>query len=93
MSELAEAVYDVLVEECRAHPDDRATFVRNFDEHARLEWRFVGALGMGGKVWKQTRPMLFVTCYSEDETPERLAMIERANARLAALVSGMEQAS
>lgn len=51
-----------------------------------IEFRFVGSLGFGGKVWSTSRDRpAYVNCYSEDETPERLKVIEQANARLAAL--------
>lgn len=89
MEVLADTVWDVLVEECGAHAEDRHQFVSTFDACARMEYRFIGYLGFGGKLWKQTRPRpkLLVTYYPEDKTPEREAMVERANARLALLLS------
>lgn len=79
-------VYNVLVQECGApdSPDAINTFVQvaGNSENSPMEYRFQGALGFGGKFYS---PEMRVTCYREDETPERLAMIERANARLAAL--------
>lgn len=48
------------------------------------EYRFQGNLGFGGKFWNANNRW-YVTCYSEDETPERKAMIRKANERLAAL--------
>lgn len=81
-----EAIYDVLVEECGAHDDaghvERAMFAHHFPEC--IEYRFQGDLGRGGKVWANNGD-LYVTCYPEDETSERLTMIEQANARLAPL--------
>ena len=62
----------------------RADFLYHASSSDDLEYRFQGALGFGGKFrnhgygWR-------VDCYSEDETPERLAMIESANAALAEL--------
>lgn len=53
--------------------------------HDPIEHRFGGLLGFGGKLhWAHGR--LYVSCYQEDRTPERAAMIERANARLATFV-------
>lgn len=82
-----QAIYDVLVEECGApdRPHLRASFADAFP--ACREWRFSGALGFGGKVWAHPGS-LYVTCYREDETPKRLAMMKRANDRLAALQNG-----
>jgi hypothetical protein len=57
--------------------------VHHFVEGCR-EYRFMGALGFGGKFWQQS---MTVTCYPEDETPERRAIIERANAALADLLA------
>lgn len=52
-----------------------------------MEYRFMGALGFGGKFRNngnhENTP--HVDCYREHETPARLAMIEAANAELAAL--------
>ena len=42
------------------------------------EYRFCGNLGFGGKFRFNDDGEMYVTCYPEDETPERLAMIEKA---------------
>lgn len=84
--ERANEIYDILVQECRA-PDeehDRTYFVLTQTKEKITEWRFCGALGFGGKFWRNCGK-IYVTCYLEDETPERKAMIEAANKRLAAL--------
>lgn len=86
--EQAESVWTVLVEECGA--TSTHGFLQLQTEEYITEWRFMGALGFGGKFWRTRshRPdgswgdWWHVNCYREDETPERLAMIERANARL-----------
>jgi hypothetical protein len=82
------AILQVLVEECGWRPSDsdREMFTYHYDtaDHQPLEYRFIGALGFGGKLWMQGEH-LYVSCYQEDETPERLTMIERANKRLAEL--------
>ena len=46
------------------------------------EYRFQGELGFGGKYWHKTNR---VSCYSEDETPGRLALIDRLNSELAVI--------
>lgn len=58
-------------------------------EHICHEYRFMGALGFGGKFRnngnKDNTP--YVDFYPEDENPERVKMIENANKRLAELFS------
>lgn len=79
----------VLCEECRWRPGqyDGENFVRyitGVQNNALTEWRFQGALGFGGKFRNNgNHDTPYVDCYGEDETPARLAMIERANRRLA----------
>lgn len=85
--EQAQTVYDVLVQECGAPEGRRRDFVENFTaEIARTkntsEYRFQGDLGFGGKFYFERRQWS-VDCEPRDETPERLAMIHRANVRLA----------
>lgn len=74
------AVWDVLVKHAEApgHDSDRYDFCVTWPECG--EYRFQGALGFGGKVWapRLGRPAR-VTCYPEDRTPERIAIIERVN--------------
>ena len=84
--EQANAVYDILVQECGAWDRDyeRQNFVMNQTTEEVPEWRFCGKLGFGGKFWNNCGRR-YVTCYREDENPERLKMIEAANKRLAAL--------
>lgn len=43
------------------------------------EWRFQGKLSFGGKYWKDRNE---INCYREDETPERMQIIEETNAKL-----------
>jgi hypothetical protein len=83
---IADAVYDALVEECGAPEGRRQDFVENFTAKiARTkntsEYRFQGALGFGGKFYFEKRRWR-VDCEPRDETPERIAMIERANVKL-----------
>lgn len=79
------AIWAVLVSECGKRDDrlDRVEFETHFPECR--EFRFMGALGFGGKVW-WNNGRLYVTCYPENRTPERERMITAANKRLAELV-------
>src|SRR5688572_1078314 len=89
----AERAADIVSEECGARYQgsdvwdrrDREAFVRYFVEPGFHEWRFIGALGFGGKLYLNCG-RLRVSCYSEDRTPQRDAMIERANERLAVVL-------
>lgn len=86
----AHEVIRVLITECGFTPRDRDgdMFVNNIvtADKANVchEYRFQGALGFGGKFRNngnyENTP--HVDCYPENETPERRAMIGRANARL-----------
>ena len=78
-------VYAALVEHCAAPADELSRmsfFVAFRKEHPTTEYRFHGALGFGGKF---RFPGFTVDCYREDETPERLRMIAKANEVLAGL--------
>jgi hypothetical protein len=89
----AEKALAILREECgyTGDPYDGRGFIRAIvtadKTHVCDEFRFIGALGFGGKFRNngncENTP--HVDCYSENKTPERLAMIKRANARLAEL--------
>jgi hypothetical protein len=90
-------VYTILVEECRASDTNKEYGPRwlftnvMLNEPQTMEYRFIGALGFGGKFWPGSGDELnppYVTCYQEDETPERRAMIDKANKRLKELFSG-----
>ncbi|MEP0323249.1 hypothetical protein [Bauldia litoralis] len=92
--EQAEAACQILVEECghRQTDDGYNDFVETVRtdggrRHVCNEYRFMGRLGFGGKFRnngnRNNTP--YVDCYREHETPERLAMIERTNERLAVL--------
>jgi hypothetical protein len=80
----ANAIYDILEQECEAFKDERLEFVTCQTRNHITEWRFCGSLGFGGKFWRNNGRM-YVTCYREDENPKRMKMIEKANKRLAEL--------
>lgn len=46
------------------------------------EYRFQGSLGFGGKIYFGHHRGLYVSCYREDETPDRKSAIGRMNAWL-----------
>lgn len=77
--DLYNSIYDILVAEAGASERGREHFIRSFMDDAPREYRFQGALGFGGKFWRQP---FRISCYAEDETPERIAMIDRVNGML-----------
>jgi hypothetical protein len=85
-------VYNVLAECCNVQDDksSRATFVFHFcGERPTSEYRFMGALGFGGKF---RFPGFTVDCYPEDSNPRSTAMIAQANAALIPLRAEYEAA-
>lgn len=82
--DLAHRVYSVLVTECSAAADDRSreVFVYSVTERNCREYRFMGSLGFGGKFWPRD---MRVSCYREDETDTRTAVLRRTNELLATL--------
>jgi hypothetical protein len=77
------AIYDILQTECGATDYWRENFCYAMQEQDCREYRFQGSLGFGGKLYNN-HGKLHVSCYREDETPERLAAIDRANNKLKA---------
>ena len=76
----ANQVWDILVETCGAHEDMRSDFLYQAQQTRRLEFRFQGSFGFGGKVYVEEPPR--VSCYPEDETDERNAAVATANNKL-----------
>lgn len=89
----AETVLLILKEECgyRADPYDGEGFIRAIITGGKVnicsEYRFIGAIGSGGKFRNNGNcdNTPYVDSYQESLNPERRAMIERANKRLADL--------
>lgn len=81
----ADAVYALLVEHCGAYDREgsREMFVYHATRGCR-EYRFMGALGFGGKFYNDGRTWR-VGCYPEDMTADRAERIDRANVALAKL--------
>lgn len=89
--EVLGSIYDILVQHAgaRLDPYDRKTFIQsalNWDYRFNFEYRFQGKLGFGGKIWLSLDREPYVSCYSEDDNPGRLEMIEVTNAKLQELV-------
>lgn len=88
-TEMANRVYDVLVEECQANDDEmyRDMFVRYHTSEDCLfggtsEWRFQGSLGFGGKFWIRQNRGWDVTYYPEDHKDELDKKVKAANEKL-----------
>ena len=90
-ADIATRVFDVLVEEGGAPEHGREQFLFHYtrSDHPPVEYRFMGALGFGGKFWRANQHW-YITTYSEDETRERRAFIEQADKRLAVLRAELE---
>lgn len=81
--EIASEIYDILVLVCEARESHREDFCVAQTEEVISEWRFMGALGFGGKFYRQTGDKKwYVDCYREERTAAKLVMIEAANERL-----------
>jgi len=84
--EVANDIYNILVEECGAPESMRENFVYSQTNEFIKEWRFQGRLRFGGKFWRRRDDSQWdVNYYPEDQTAERDAMQARANERLADL--------
>ncbi len=78
-------VWDILVKHIGASEGGRKAFLACAAEYGcerTLEYRFMGTLGFGGKVWLNNGPHPYVNCYREDEAPGRLKLMEIANEEL-----------
>lgn len=83
--EIANKVYDILVNIGAASESMRDSFVHNHtrvDDECR-EWRFGGRLGFGGKYRSITNT---VDCYSEDLTDDVQSIINKINLELSKLI-------
>lgn len=80
----AHKAFDLLVRYGQADDDARDMFVR-YATTGLDEWRFIGSLGIGGKIYLMTHPKraLYVNCYLEDSNDERNAFMRFLNGELA----------
>ena len=87
--DLAEQVFQILVEECGALAGDLDSFLFYHVASSTLrspstEYRFQGLLGFGGKFYNSLDRWC-VGCYPEEENVDTLKMINAANQKLDAL--------
>jgi hypothetical protein len=75
-AERANEIYNILVEFGGAPESERDPFVYSYMMGDLDEWRFCGKLGFGGKYWNKRNA---VSCYPEDETPQRIELINKIN--------------
>ena len=75
---IAKVVFDLLVEECGAREHLRGDFIHFLSQTDGAEFRFQGSLGFGGKLYNEAKGFR-VSCYTEDQTPERDAAIKLTN--------------
>lgn len=89
------SIYDVLIRCCGAseRESERNSFIQvaeDWDYKFPFEYRFMGSLGLGGKVWLPKGRSPRVSCYAEDETPERRKEIEKTNRYLKELIEDLQ---
>jgi hypothetical protein len=81
----AEQVWEILSRTCGAKSmkEDFLFHVgAALQVNGRLEYRFCGELGYGGKLYLEEHYAPRVGCYKEDDTKQRQKMIDKANAEL-----------
>ena len=92
-----DALYTILVEECRASEDLRADFLYTAKTGRLKEFRFRGALGLGGKLRSaplaRGERLIWVEYYPADHTAERDKMIDAAYTRILTLVRAAQEAA
>jgi len=77
---------NILIEFARANSrilKEHSDFISYLTEDSRFgyEYRFMGNLGSGGKLYISNRAWR-ISCYREDETIERLKIIDKTNLEL-----------
>lgn len=84
----AKQLHEILADTCGA-PAYLGDFLYHVEDALKtgkkLEYRFMGHLGFGGKLWINGRQAPYVTCYPEDESAGRKMLISLANKDLAEL--------
>lgn len=82
--QVANDLYDVLAAHAGATDYQRENFVSVQSRERCVEYRFGGALGFGGKFWRNDGRWC-VNAYREDETAGRMAQINATNIALGEL--------
>jgi hypothetical protein len=90
--DLADKIFDILVQECDANENGRDQFIHwaTEDDGSSKEYRFFGMFGMAGKIWLE-RDGIRVSGYNHAELAEKpnadelKAAVEAANKRLTEL--------
>lgn len=90
--EQAAKVYDVLVRECGADPTQALGFIQYMtspqaDHLGGKEWRFMGRLGVGGKLYVYSH-VWRVDCYPEDTNPTRRLLMSKVNDMIGHIEAG-----
>jgi len=85
--DIATKIYKIL-EDIGAPTSMRESFIWSQTRDDIHEWRFQGKLGFGGKFWNEwsyieEKHKWRVSCYTEDETPEREKLINDTNSSFA----------
>lgn len=76
-------LYQLLISEVGAKPGQVADFLTHqLGDEPCPEYRFQGSLGFGGKLVYDRSRGFTVTCYPEDETPERKELLKKVNTLL-----------
>jgi hypothetical protein len=88
---LADAVWYILMKHAGAQEGLRDAFRFTWAGPTRVEFRFMGLFGFGGKIWRNGVTAPFVSYYPEDKTPEREAAREETNAALQRLYNLYKQ--
>lgn len=87
--ETAHKIWSILVVNCGANESGREMFVSTATETGGIfKYMFIGRLGLPAEFWGGSCQ---VCCLSEDETPERIEMICRANEELKSLRTAISE--
>ena len=73
----AKRIWDVLTTHAGANKSEYVSFCYTMSNGCQ-EYRFIDKLGFGGKLYNILNK-IYISCYKEDETPERLEIINKVN--------------
>lgn len=77
-------IWDILIKHAGAAEEGREVFIASAGKYKdlKVEYRFGGALGFGGKVWLNNGRHPYVNGYREDYNPEMRQVIKVTNEAL-----------